>query len=135
MAPKHNFNCTLKSKYTLKTTLLLLKNYNPSPLAPNHWALLTLEKVSQPQPTKIFDRSFLKFFTLMVALLNVGVAFFQRLLQVYPHWVVLPLGYEIKKKLRSKIADITSSSVTIKLSGLDRSYEFIHSIIFIKLFE
>ena len=35
MAPKHIFNCTLKSKYTLKTTLLYHKNYNPSPLAPN----------------------------------------------------------------------------------------------------
>ena len=35
MAPKHNFNCTIKLKYTLKPTLLNLKNYNPSPLAPN----------------------------------------------------------------------------------------------------
>ena len=42
----------------------------------------TLEKVSQPRPTKIFDRSFLKFRTLMVALLNVGVAW---RLQEYPH--------------------------------------------------
>ena len=35
LAPKHNFNCTLRSKYTLKTTQLHLKNYKPSPLAPN----------------------------------------------------------------------------------------------------
>ena len=35
MIPKHNFNRTLKSKYTLKTTVLHLKNYKPSPLAPN----------------------------------------------------------------------------------------------------
>ena len=35
LAPKNNFNCTIKSKYTLKTTLLHLKNYNPLPLAPN----------------------------------------------------------------------------------------------------
>ena len=42
---------------------------------------------------------------------------FQRLLQVYPHWVVLPLRYEISKKIRSKMADLTSYRVIIKLSG------------------
>jgi len=35
LAPKYNYNCTLRSKYTLKTTLLHLKNYKPSTLAPN----------------------------------------------------------------------------------------------------
>ena len=79
--------------------------------------IISLEEVI----SAIFDRSFLKFRTLMVALLNVGVAFFQRLSQVYPHWVVLPLGYEISKKLWSKIQTVLiERSIVIEVINNDR---------------
>ena len=59
---------------------------------------IELEKVSQPRPTKIYDRSLFEFGTLMVAQVNVVLFIFNGLLQLHLHWVVLPLGYQIQKK-------------------------------------
>ena len=56
-----------------------------------------LEKVSQPRSTKTFDRRFLKLGTLMVHYSILVLVIFNRLLQLHPLQVVLPLGYQIQK--------------------------------------
>ena len=67
MTPKHNFNCTLKWKYTLKTTLLHLKNYKPSPFAPNslkqRGAILVMNHDSMVQilARNLFPRKYFHF--------------------------------------------------------------------------